>query len=1177
MAGKVVFLTLDVDTQKTVQNFDSLRKTAKELEAQFKKMNPDDKGWDTLKEKVILAKYEIFRFNEQLRVSPSFTEKLSAAIKKGFADVAIQAQKAEASLRALVSEQQNLALQIAKTNDTGKKNELLDQFKKLEAQIVNTRGELSTLNTTLDKGLNENKNAIQKFSDFISDSFKKIGTAVIAAFAVDRIVEFGKSSVEAYSNQKQAEAQLTAALKGRSDITERLIKEASRLQAAYNIDDDVIVKQQAFLAIAKRSEDQINKTIQAAIQYSAVYSVDLPTAVETLNKTLEGNKGKLAQQNADIEKFTPEQLKAGAAVDYFAQKLKGQAEALANTDVGKVKFIAVQFNDLKESVGQKLVEAIVKLKPIIESVITGFFAFARVLASIPSFVIENRAAFVALGVAIVSFNAASIAASLNTLRLAAAQKIQQVTTFATTVAQQGLNAALKASPIGFIIGLVASLVAGFILLYNNSEKVRGAVSGLWAGIKTAFIGIAQAAKDYIGGVGNLLIGVFTLDKDKITAGLNGLKNAFSGLTNIAGNAGKAAKDAYNSEISKAGEGVTPKGLNANPAAVIADAKRTREIIESELSEVEASIKTVEIGSAAEKQLLDQKKRLQTELDKADGKEAKPDNALKEKLDKELKAVEDHQKALIAKTTEGTAARYEAEVNAANAERDEKLRIAALTIKDKQQLEDERVIINSEANDKIAAADEKNLNRLIQNQKEANQAVLNTTEAGTDERLSRQLEGLQNERTLVLSNKKLTEDQRININAEYDAKEKAVKENHFQELAQIERSHLEARKSNLELQLAQVKGNAEKEKAIKIELERVKAELEQNSSAARLAFLQSQKDANIKLTKEEEDEYLKLLAIKEKATADSNNNISDLNKAAAEKAKEDAKAAADAAIQGSQQILSNISQSIQSNAQARIDAIQSELDTQLASYNTQEKAEIARGANEEATRAKYAAKKEAAQKNAAEKEKEIKRKAFEQEKAISIIQALIAGAVAVVNALKTGPILAAVVGGLAAAQVAFIQGQRPPQFAKGGMITTGADHASGGIKLYDTQSGSVIGEVEGGEPILTKGVSKDPALLAAASAINVAAGGRPLAPSSYAALGAIAYRPQMYYSKFAPGGAVPQPVNVNVENDVTGLNQAVQSLANVLSKPIKAYTLSSDMTNQQNIDATIDRRSSLFNS
>ncbi|MGL5078262.1 MAG: hypothetical protein ACRDBG_20885, partial [Waterburya sp.] len=99
----------------------------------------------------------------------------------------------------------------------------------------------------------------------------------------------------------------------------------------------------------------------------------------------------------------------------------------------------------------------------------------------------------------------------------------------------------------------------------------------------------------------------------------------------------------------------------------------------------------------------------------------------------------------------------------------------------------------------------------------------------------------------------------------------------------------------------------------------------------------------------------------------------------------------------------------------------------------------------------------------------------------------------------GPILGAIQTGFAIARSAVAVGKinevQPKRSAKYGAIIRGSAHGAnygdGGIALIDRITGSEVGEMEGNEPILTAGVTQNPVLLAAASRINVAGGGRPL--------------------------------------------------------------------------------------
>jgi hypothetical protein len=63
----------------------------------------------------------------------------------------------------------------------------------------------------------------------------------------------------------------------------------------------------------------------------------------------------------------------------------------------------------------------------------------------------------------------------------------------------------------------------------------------------------------------------------------------------------------------------------------------------------------------------------------------------------------------------------------------------------------------------------------------------------------------------------------------------------------------------------------------------------------------------------------------------------------------------------------------------------------------------------------------------------------------------------------------------------------------GGIADGPSHQDGGIPLYYRGRPAGI-EIEGGEPVLTRGVTQNPLLLSLASTVNQLAGGRPLVPN-----------------------------------------------------------------------------------
>lgn len=113
--------------------------------------------------------------------------------------------------------------------------------------------------------------------------------------------------------------------------------------------------------------------------------------------------------------------------------------------------------------------------------------------------------------------------------LTAAQTAWTAVTGVATTAMAALNAVMRANPILFIVGLIATLVGAFILLWNKSEGFRNFFIGMWNGIKS----VVGAVIDWIKGAWNGMISFFS-------GIVNAIGNVFSGIGNAIKNAFKAA-------------------------------------------------------------------------------------------------------------------------------------------------------------------------------------------------------------------------------------------------------------------------------------------------------------------------------------------------------------------------------------------------------------------------------------------------------------------------------------------------------------------------------------------------------------------------------------------------------------------------------------------------------------
>ena len=255
------------------------------------------------------------------------------------------------------------------------------EFKK---ELDAIKGQLKGVETTAAAGAKKTEQAFDRAGGGLnkfSANLKNLAATMGLAFGAQEIIRFAQSSVKAASDSLQAEGKLRTALKGREAIVERLTKRASELQKVTIVDDDTIVAQQAFLAAQGLTEEQINRTIDAAIQLADVKNVDLKTATEALGKTFEGQKGKLAALGDEFGSLTEEELKSGKAIDIVNQKYIGFAENTAATGTGRLKQLENAFGDLQEEIGKQLLptlqEGALTLNSFIQSVDWGM-VFGRI-------------------------------------------------------------------------------------------------------------------------------------------------------------------------------------------------------------------------------------------------------------------------------------------------------------------------------------------------------------------------------------------------------------------------------------------------------------------------------------------------------------------------------------------------------------------------------------------------------------------------------------------------------------------------------------------------------------------------------------------------------------------------------------------------------------------------------
>jgi len=186
-------------------------------------------------------------------------------------------------------------------------------------------------------------NKMQKSATSKLSSFAKLGSAIsgvatsvsVVTKAFKGITAAISEANEVYNVQKNAERQLAQAAENNPYLNSTSVKNlkayASELQNISKYGDEQLLPMMSQLAATGRNEIEIQKIMSAALDLSAGSGMSLDNAVQSLNKTLNGNIGLLGRQIPGLNNLTKADLENGKAIDIIKQKYNGLADTVTTT------------------------------------------------------------------------------------------------------------------------------------------------------------------------------------------------------------------------------------------------------------------------------------------------------------------------------------------------------------------------------------------------------------------------------------------------------------------------------------------------------------------------------------------------------------------------------------------------------------------------------------------------------------------------------------------------------------------------------------------------------------------------------------------------------------------------------------------------------------------------------
>jgi len=212
------------------------------------------------------------------------------------------------------------------------------------------RGNISDYQTKMRRA----QGTMQKFQKNVN-TFQK---GIVAGVAFGAIVRAGKAALDAYDKQAKAEAKLLTALKGRADVQERLMKQASGLQRKTIYGDEETIEAQARLAtILGDNEAAIRKLTPLVQDFATAKGMDLAGAAELVAKTVGSSTNALQRYGITVEGAAGSVEKLESVVSELNKQVGGQAEAAALAGTGSIQQMANAWGDLLETIGEGIAPA----------------------------------------------------------------------------------------------------------------------------------------------------------------------------------------------------------------------------------------------------------------------------------------------------------------------------------------------------------------------------------------------------------------------------------------------------------------------------------------------------------------------------------------------------------------------------------------------------------------------------------------------------------------------------------------------------------------------------------------------------------------------------------------------------------------------------------------------------
>jgi hypothetical protein len=336
----------------------------------------------------------------------------------------------------------------------------------------------------LDKGTKETKtfgDKITKFGKIAGAAFAVAGAAAVAYAG-----KLLKDGVESAIADEKANAQLAVTLRNVAGATDETIAKTLEYtratELATGVTEDELRPSLNRLSIATGDVSKAMELQKLALDVSAGSGKSLETVTNALAKAQEGNTASLVRLGIGLSAAQLKTMSMDDVTNSLAETFAGAADTAANTFEGKMTRLGLAFEDVRDTVGGFVLDAITPMvENIVNKVMPALASFADSLGGADGlkgtfdiFVQGAKNVFIPI------FN--GLRSAFNSIKASVMDNKEEFTAlfnFLKNYVAPFLGGALRIAimAIGTVISTVVDLVASLVRGFQNVVKFGSAVGG----------------------------------------------------------------------------------------------------------------------------------------------------------------------------------------------------------------------------------------------------------------------------------------------------------------------------------------------------------------------------------------------------------------------------------------------------------------------------------------------------------------------------------------------------------------------------------------------------------------------------------------------------------------------------------------------------------------------------